>query len=311
MVNGVIIIDKPSGKTSYDIVEDVKKTLCARKAGHTGTLDPLATGVLPVCVNEGTKLARFFSMDSKEYKATMLMGVETDTLDIEGNLTAKKKPDVARGDIEDVLNSLAGEIKQTPPRYSAIKFKGKPMYKWARKGINLDLPGRMVKVHRITLEDVKLPYVTFFVACSKGTYIRSLCADIGEKLGCGACLAGLRRIRSGAFGERSALSLEGVHDQEKKVILKKNIISMVDALPGFSTIRVNRKIEDRLRAGYQPVIGDLAENHPSSLAVGDVVKIVSQGGGLVSLARMLYSFDKIPSLDSGEQIAKILRVFNC
>ncbi len=311
MVNGVIIIDKPSGKTSYDIVDDVKKTLCARKAGHTGTLDPLATGVLPVCINEGTKLVRFFSTDSKEYKATMLMGVETDTLDIEGNLTAQKKPDVVRGDIEDVLNSLAGEIKQIPPQYSAIKFKGKPMYKWARKGINLDLPPRMVKVHRITLEDVKLPYVTFFVACSKGTYIRSLCADIGEKLGCGACLAGLRRIRSGAFGERSALSLEGVHDQEKKVILKKNIISMVDALPGFSTIRVNQKLADRLKTGYQPVIEDLAGNSLSSLVAGDMVKFASPGGDLVSLARMLYSFDQISSLDSGEQIAKILRVFNC
>jgi tRNA pseudouridine 55 synthase len=221
MVNGIIIIDKPSGKTSYDIVEDVKKTLCARKVGHTGTLDPLATGVLPVCVNEATKLVRFFSTDSKEYKATMLMGVETDTLDIEGNLTAQKKPDVARGDIEDVLKSLAGKIKQIPPRYSAIKFKGKPMYKWARKGINFDIPPRMVEVHQITIEDVKLPYVTFFVACSKGTYIRSLCADIGEKLGCGACLAGLRRIRSGAFCERYALSLEGVHDRGKKEILEK------------------------------------------------------------------------------------------
>ncbi len=310
-MNGVIIIDKPSGKTSYDIVEDVKKSLCARKVGHTGTLDPLATGVLPVCINEATKLVQFFSTDSKEYKAEMLMGVTTDTLDIEGNLTAQKKPDVVRGDIEDVLKSLVGKIKQTPPLYSAIKFKGKPMYKWARKGVVFDPPGRMVEIHKITLEDVKLPYVTFFVACSKGTYIRSLCADIGEKLGCGACLAGLRRIRSGAFVERSALSLEGVQDREKKEILEKNIISMVDALPGFSTIYVNRKLEDRLRAGYQPVIGDLAENRPSSLVVGDVVKFVSPGGALVALARMLCSFDRISSLDSGEQMVKILRVFNC
>lgn len=310
MVNGVIIIDKPEGKTSHDVVEDVKKTLCAKKAGHTGTLDPLATGVLPVCINEATKLVQFFSTDSKEYRTTMLMGVETDTLDIEGNLIARRKPDVTRCDIEEVLKCMLGKIKQKPPRYSAIKFKGKPMYKWARKGIDFDPPPRVVEVHQITLEDVKLPYVTFTVACSKGTYIRSLCADIGEKLGCGACLAGLRRIRSGAFVEKSALSLEGIHARWEREILEKNIISMVDALPGFSTIHVNPELADRLKMGYQPVIGDLAENSLSSLIAGDVVKFVSSGGDLVALASALYSFDQIYSLDSKKQMVKILRVFN-
>ena len=309
-MNGVIIIDKPSGKTSYDIVEDVKKTLGVRKVGHTGTLDPLATGVLPVCINEATKLAQFFLADSKEYRATMLLGVETDTLDIEGKIIARKEPCVTKRDIENVLKSFAGKIEQAPPRYSAIKFKGKPMYRWARKGIVVNPNPRVIEVHQITLEDVELPYVTFLVSCSKGTYVRSLCSDIGEKLGCGACLSGLRRIRSGYFVEGLTISLENVHDQGKRRMLEKNIIPMVDALSGFPTIDVDQRLAGRLREGYQPTVGDMAENYVLSLATGDVVKFVSSGSHLVALARMLYSFEEASSLDSKKQLVKILRVFN-
>ncbi len=309
-MNGVIIIDKPSGKTSYDIVEDVKKTLGVRKVGHTGTLDPLATGVLPVCINEATKLAQFFLADSKEYRATMLLGVETDTLDIEGTIIAREEPCVARRNIEEVLSSFVGKIEQIPPRYSAVKYKGKPMYKWARRGIVVEPLPKVVEVYRITLEDVELPYVTFLVSCSKGTYIRSLCSDIGETLGCGACLSGLRRIRSGHFSEGSTISLESVHDQGKKEMLEKNIIPMVDALSSFSTIDVDQKLAGRLKEGYQPTVGDLVENYVPSLATGDMVKFVSPGSHLVALARMLYSFEEASSLDTKKQLVKILRVFN-
>ncbi len=308
-MNGVIIIDKPSGKTSYDVVEDVRKILGLRKVGHTGTLDPLATGVLPVCLNEATKLVQFFLKDSKEYRAAMLLGVETDTLDIEGKIIVRKKPNVNRSDIEGILSGLVGKIEQKPPRYSAIKFKGKPMYMWARKGVVLDPLSRVVEVHQITLEDIELPYVTFFVSCSGGTYIRSLCSDIGERLGCGACLAGLRRVRSGHFVEKSAVSLESVPSQKKKETLERNIISMVDALPGFSAIDIDQKLADRLKEGCQPAVGDLAENHLSFLAFADVVKFVTRGGRLVALARALYSSDQISSLDSEKQLFKILRVF--
>jgi len=310
-MNGVLIIDKPSGKTSYNIVEDVKKTLCARKVGHTGTLDPLATGVLPVCINEATKLVQFFSMDNKEYRATMLLGVETDTLDIEGKIIARKEPHITKSDIEGVLRGFMGKIEQHPPRYSAVKFKGKPMYKWARSGSTVNPLPRIIEIHQITLEKVEFPYVTFLVSCSKGTYIRSLCSDIGKRLGCGACLAGLRRIRSGHFVEEAAISLENIHGRQKGEILGKKVITMVDALSCFSTIAVDQKLAGRLREGYQPTIGDLADNHVPLLAAGDVVKFVSGGSCLVALARMLYSFDEISLLDSRKQLVKILRVFNC
>ncbi|MEA1935284.1 MAG: tRNA pseudouridine(55) synthase TruB [Thermodesulfobacteriota bacterium] len=310
-MNGVIIIDKPSGKTSYAVVENIKRILGVRKVGHTGTLDPLATGVLPVCINEATKLVQFFLMDSKEYRATMLLGIETDTLDIEGKITARKEPCVIRSNIEAVLSGFVGKIEQTPPRYSAVKYKGKPMYKWARKGHVVDPLPRMVEVHQITLEDVELPYVTFSVSCSKGTYIRSLCSDIGEKLGCGACLSALRRIKSGHFLEESAISFENVHDQKKVEILTKNLIPMIDALSRFPAIDVDQKLAGRLRNGYQPVIGDMVKNQVPVLAAGDVVKFVSGGNCLVALARKLYSFDQISSLDSKEQLVEIIRVFNC
>jgi tRNA pseudouridine55 synthase len=310
-MNGVIIIDKPSGKTSFAVVEHIKKILGARKVGHAGTLDPLATGVLPICVNEATKLAQFFLMDNKEYRATMLLGVETDTLDIEGEITAQQEPRVTRSGIENVLSSFVGKIEQTPPRYSAIKFKGKPLYKWARRGSAFDPAPRMVDIHQIILENIELPYVTFFVSCSKGTYIRSLCSDIGERLGCGACLSSLRRIRSGNFVEEAAISFENIDTEKKEEMLVKNLIPMVDTLSCFPTIDVDQKLAGRLRNGYQPVIGDMVADQIDTLTAGNVVKFVSGGNCLVALAKMLYSFDQISSLDSRKQLVEIIRVFNC
>lgn len=309
-MNGVIIIDKPSGKTSFAVVEHIKKILGARKVGHAGTLDPLATGVLPVCVNEATKLAQFFLTDNKEYRATMLLGVETDTLDIEGQITAQQEPRVTRGGIENVLCSFVGKIEQNPPRYSAVKFKGKPLYKWARRGSAVDPPPRMVDIHQIILENVELPYVTFFVSCSKGTYIRSLCSDIGERLGCGACLSALRRIRSGHFVEELAVSFENIDNQKKEEMLVKNLIPMVDTLSYFPTIDVDQRLAGRLRNGYQPLVGDISKNQIDDLTAGKVVKFVSGGNCLVALARMLYSFDRLSSLDSRKQLVEIIRVFN-
>lgn len=309
-MNGVIIIDKPSGKTSFTVVENIKKILGARKVGHTGTLDPLATGVFPVCINEATKLAQFFLMDGKEYRATMLLGIETDTLDIEGKITARKEPRVTKSDIEHALSSFVGKIEQKPPRYSAVKFKGKPLYKWARRGRAINPLPRTVDIYQIILENVDLPYVTFFVSCSKGTYIRSLCAEIGEILGCGACLSSLRRIRSGYFAEESAISLENINNQKTEEMLLKNLIPMVDALSCFPTIDVDQKLAGKLRNGHQPLVVDMAENQIDSFTAGQVVKFVSSGNCLVALARTLYSFDQISSLDSKEQLVEIIRVFN-
>jgi len=309
-MNGVLIIDKPSGRTSYDIVRDVKRLLGTKKVGHAGTLDPLATGVLTICVNEATKLARFFSNDDKDYRATMLMGVRTDTLDIEGKVIERCEPHLQAEAIKDVVESFAGRIEQKAPKYSAIKFKGKPLYKWTRQGVDIEPPLRRVELYRINVEEIKLPYVTFTVSCSKGTYIRSLCADIGSRLGCGACLTSLRRTRSGGFSEKDAISLKNIADGGKDGVLEKNLIPIADALPGICDISVDQDTVDRIRKGYQPDQDILNGKDIHLPERGALVKFVTKDGTLIAVAKMLFSPEEIFLLSDKERIVEILRVFN-
>lgn len=308
-MNGIIVIDKPAGKTSHDVVQDVKKILGAKKVGHTGTLDPLATGVLPVCINEGTKLAQFFNMDRKEYRATMLLGVTTDTYDVEGKIIAEARPCVGGEDIAKALLSLVGTRQQVPPPYSAVKYQGQPLYKWARKGINIVSLPRTIEIYHIFLEEVILPYVTFDVACSKGTYVRSLCLEIGEMLGCGACLAGLRRIKSGHYSEREAFALAGVEEKDRKEALVAHLIPLADVLPDLPVIPVDKPLAEKIRQGYQPVFDNLFPDHIPFLAAGDVLRF-KQERQLVAIARMLYQSDNLPALAGQERAVEILRVFN-
>ena len=308
-MNGVVVTDKPSGKTSYDVVEDVKRALSVRKAGHTGTLDPMATGVLPVCINEATKLVQFLSMDTKDYRATMLLGIRTDTQDIEGKIIARNEPNVGPSDIANVFNRFIGKIEQIPPRYSAIKFKGKSLYKWTRKGIAIEPPPRIVEIYNIGIDELKLPYITFSVSCSKGTYVRSLCSDIGDILGCGACLASLRRTRSGIFFEASAVSLESI-DDAKRERLSEHIIPLIDALPNLPVIYIDDAFAKKLREGYQPIAESFNTYHIPSLAAGDVIKFVDKNNNLVSIAKLLYASDQINTLDGMRQVIKMLRIFN-
>lgn len=308
-MNGVIIIDKPAGQTSHDVVRDIKKILGARKVGHTGTLDPLATGVLPVCVNEGTKLAQFFRLDSKEYRATMLLGVTTDTYDVEGKIVAEATPHVSREDIQGVLASLAGLREQVPPPYSAVKHRGKPLYKWARQGISIASPPRSIEIYQLSLEEVALPYVTFRIACSKGTYIRSLCQEIGAMLKCGACLAALRRTRSGSYSEKDSVALGGVEEKKKKELLSVHLISLAEALPDLPAMQVDRPLADKIRQGYQPIVDNLLSYHIPFLDVGDVLRITDERQ-LVAVVRMRCGSVDFHALGGQEQALEILRVFN-
>ncbi|MBN1612898.1 MAG: tRNA pseudouridine(55) synthase TruB [Deltaproteobacteria bacterium] len=309
-MNGVLVVDKPAGRTSFAVVSEVKKRTGARKAGHTGTLDPLATGVLPVCLNEATKLASFLALDSKDYRATMLLGVRTDTEDIDGSVLSRVDPDVSDADIHGTLGRFLGRYEQKPPRYSALKHQGRPLYKWARKGIVIDPPPRTVEIQNLEVESVSLPYVTFHISCSKGTYIRSLCAEAGDRLGCGACLAALRRMRSGAFTEASALAIGADGGWPERDEILRHIIPMADALPGVPAISVDANLAVKLRDGYQPVAAVLRGYPIPFLAAGDMVSFVDGGRRLVAAARMLYSTERMETLEGGRQAVKILRVFN-
>lgn len=309
MMNGVIVIDKPVGKTSHDVVSEVKKVLGVRKAGHTGTLDPLATGVLPVCLNEATKLSAFLAGEDKEYRATMLLGVKTDTMDIEGKVVDRSDKQVAEEKIRSVISGMMGTVKQVPPAYSAVKYCGKPSYKWARDGVLLDMEPREVTIRSIVIENISLPYVTFLVVCSKGTYIRSLCSDIGDRLGTGACLYGLRRLKSGIFSEDMAVGLNDEIFVGRQNELVEKIMPMADLLPFLATIELQGHSAERLRNGRQPSVEMLKEYDLPLLKTGDMIKFVN-GGYLLAVAQMLTPVNKLSEFDGKMQAARIIRVFN-
>jgi tRNA pseudouridine55 synthase len=309
-MNGVVVIDKPSGPTSRDVVEKVKRALGVRKAGHTGTLDPLATGVLPVCLDEATKLVQFLALDSKEYRATLLLGVRTDTLDTQGIVLTREEPRVSREQIEAALKGLKGKRKQVPPRYSAVKVRGRALYDWTRRGIDVEASAREVEIYDIRIEEIHLPEVTFAVACSKGAYIRSLCSEAGEALGCGGCMSALRRTRSGNFREEAAVALDGLTGEEKGERLSAHLLPLVELLPDLAVVDVDPALAERLQNGYQPDGEVLAHYHIPFLVAGDVVKITLQGKHLVAVARMLCASNELVSRGEKKQAVKILRVLN-
>jgi tRNA pseudouridine55 synthase len=309
-MNGVVIIDKPAGKTSHDIVSQVKRILGVKKAGHTGTLDPMATGVLPVCLNEATKLAGFLTADNKEYLATMLLGVKTDTQDTEGKIIGESDKVVTQDEIKAALAGMVGKIKQVPPAYSAVKYCGDPLYKWARKGVTPDVAPREVEIQSIVIEDISFPRVTFKVSCSKGTYIRTLCADVGELLGCGACLCGLRRLRSGFFSLDMAVSLDNMSAADKKNELAAKMLPMAKLLPLLTAIEIEDNFAARLRDGFQPSVAAMKAHVLPFLEAGDMIKFISSSGSLVALAEMVTPVSNFPETGDKCQAAKIVRVFN-
>jgi len=305
-VKGIVVIDKPTGKTSFDVVREVRALLETRKAGHTGTLDPLASGVLPVCLDEATKLVQFFADDDKEYVVTVQFGVETDTFDMEGKILALRPFELEEGDIREALPDFLGTQAQIPPRYSAVKVQGKPLYRWTRKGIAMDPPVRTVTVYRMELTDFAPPFGTFFIHCSKGTYVRSLCADLGRKLRCGATVAALRRTRSGRFREEDALSLEGLGPEEKRVLLQRQLISMEDALREMPSFVVDEKTENRIRNGRPPTEESLKKQVLPFLEKGNLIQFLSEGNRVVAIGKI----HDLPDENlTGERAIRIVRVF--
>ncbi len=196
-LNGVLVVDKPAGISSAKAVAIVKRLLGVRKAGHAGTLDPLATGILVCCLNRATRLAYFLLKGAKTYKAVLHLGVETDTQDATGNIITQHRNIIANeAEIRAVIKRFEGKIKQLPPVYSALKHDGVPLYKLARRGKPVQKPAREVFIKKIRIHAIDLPYIRFTVSCSTGVYIRALCADIGTTLGCGGHLKELRRVAS-------------------------------------------------------------------------------------------------------------------
>ena len=246
-LNGIIVINKPKNYTSHDVVAKVKKLLNIKKVGHTGTLDPNATGVLPLLLNSGTKLSKYLIEHDKEYEVTLKLGIRTDTLDGEGKVLEKKEVDRKMLEntkqIEKVLNSFTGKQTQVPPMYSAIKVKGKKLYEYAR-GENVEVQPRQIEIYNIELQkvDIKKQEIEFKVQCSKGTYIRTLCEDIATKLGTIGYMKELNRTKVGKFGLEEAITIEKLEEYiENKKYEDLNIITMEELLKEKEKIVLNEK----------------------------------------------------------------------
>lgn len=276
----IIALNKPKDITSQDAVTKVKKILKIKKAGHTGTLDPMATGLLLVCINRATRLASYFSDLGKEYRAVMKLGETTDTQDAYGKIIARSdKIEIGNNIIEECLLSFKGNILQQPPMFSALKHEGQPLYKLARKGIDVDRKPREVSIYDIDLINIDFPYVTFRVACSKGTYIRTLCDDTGKKLGIGAHLFELERTAIGPFRIEDSLSFDELKNTDINEAGIKGIYTMDKALSWLPELKIDDVTEKAVKHGNPIRVLSLSDDCKKA----EAVRIKSSDGYLLAV----------------------------
>jgi tRNA pseudouridine55 synthase len=248
-LHGYVVIDEPAGWTSHDVVAKMRRILGERKIGHAGTLDPAATGVLPILIGEATKLMGYLADHDKEYRAVVRLGVSTDTQDLSGRvLTERPVPSLASGDMEPVFARFTGRIRQTPPMYSALHHEGRRLYELAREGVEVPREPREVVVHSIELESVDGPRVTLRVVCGKGTYVRTLAADIGEALGCGAAVETLARLRVGPFTVAQAVPWPDL-ERGSAEALRERIAAPDTALAGWRAVQLDARAAEAFRHG--------------------------------------------------------------
>jgi tRNA pseudouridine55 synthase len=325
--NGIVVVDKPVGISSYDVVRKLKQLLSGVKIGYLGTLDPLATGVLPVLLGEGTKLAPFLEAGHKAYEAALHLGVTTDTQDKEGQVLQSvdlRGYDLSPQKIEEVIERFRGRIMQLPPMYSALKQKGEPLYRLARRGEEAERALREVEIYELQVTRIDPPSLHLYIECSKGTYIRTVAHDIGGELGCGAHVAALRRTRSGPFSIEDALSLEAIEALLKAGKLKERIIPLAQAMGFLPVVEVGeadalqisngqvitlagascRSGENARQGGRQEVPqGAQQGGRKEGRKEGEVVRVVAKkGGGLVAVG----------AIQPGEEglVLRPLRVFH-
>jgi len=283
-LNGVILLDKPTGITSQTAVLRLKRLLAAEKAGHTGTLDPMAEGLLPVCFGEATKFSHLLLDADKTYRAIIRLGVVTSTGDMEGTVTARVPVSVEQSTVEAILPSFVGEGLQTPPMYSAVKHAGKPLYKYARAGLDIVRQPRPIHIRRIELDAFSGDELTVTLTCSKGTYVRVLAEDVGRALGCGACLSGLRRMAIGTFDADAAVSLDAL--QEMTLRARETCLLPVDALvSALPRIDLDAAQARRIRTGlavhdvHAAAAGLVRVYGPAQEYIG--VAMVQNGGTMI------------------------------
>jgi len=277
LISGVIVIDKPIGMTSHDVVQLVRKGTNIRRAGHTGTLDPRASGVLVVLVGPAVRLSEYVSASDKRYQAVIQLGTSTDTYDADGRVLSTTSVDISEKQFNDVLQSFVGEIEQVPPPYSSVKVKGRHAYDMARNGEEVDLEPRTINVYNLDLLEWAPPEAVIDVYCSSGTYVRSLANDLGEKLGCGAHLIGLRRTKSGRFTLRDAVPLRKLREAFENNSWQNFIIPAAEALSDWPAIELNVEQLDIVRHGRRI---------PADPGSGKMARAISEDGELIGLLEL-------------------------
>lgn len=259
MISGIINVYKEKGFTSHDVVAKMRGILKQKKIGHTGTLDPDAEGVLPVCLGTGTKLCDMLADRSKTYRAVLLLGQVTDTQDVTGTVLSAASVNCCEDQVKACILSFLGEYDQIPPMYSALKVQGKKLYELARAGVEVERAARRVFIYDIQIESIKLPEVSFTVSCSKGTYIRTLCNDIGAKLGCGGCMKSLKRTRVGIFSAEESLKLSEIETLQREGKLSEHIVPVDQMFPELLQVHVLPEFDKLIKNGNPMKSGQLKE----------------------------------------------------
>ena len=295
MINGVINVYKEKGFTSHDVVAKLRGIVKQKKIGHTGTLDPDATGVLPVCLGNATKLCDMLTDKSKEYVTTMRLGFCTDTQDISGNILEQKEVCVAEDKVREVIASFVGNYDQIPPMYSALKVNGKKLYELAREGIEVERKARSIEIYEIEIMDISLPDITMRVHCSKGTYIRTLCHDIGMKLECFGTMVELKRTKVAAFLLENAYKLSDIEEMVKTQKLNE-ILTKTEDMFEYLSVRVAPPYEKLLFNGNPIYLNQIMER----IRIGDKEKV------------KVYANDKFCAIyecDEAKHILKPVKMF--
>jgi tRNA pseudouridine55 synthase len=273
-MSGVLVVDKPVGMTSHEVVQIIRRGTNIRRAGQTGTLDPRASGVLVILIGPAVRLSEYVSASDKRYQAVIRLGANTDTYDSDGKVTSTNPIDVTEEKFETELKKFIGEITQTPPPYSAIKMQGRPAYEMAREGEEVEMQPRIINVYSLDVLEWAPPEVTVDVHCSSGTYVRSLAFELGEKLGCGAMLSGLRRTKSGRFTLKEAVPLRKLIESFDNNSWYKFVIPAAEALAEWTALSLNNEQVEAIRHGHRI---------PGEGKAGEMVRGITEQGELVAL----------------------------
>ncbi len=305
-LHGFVPVNKEVGPSSHDTVNRLRNILGYRKIGHTGTLDPAACGLLLICLGKGCKIVQFLSEWDKEYLAKIKLGEETDTYDAQGKiLKVEKNLNLGEDKIKKVVLSFLGENWQVSPSYSALKFKGKKLYQYAREGKNVPKKLKKIKISSIEIEKIDSPFINIKVTCSSGTYIRTLAHDIGRKLGCGAHLSMLFRTRVGPFELKEALTLQDIRKEKQRN--SDFFVTIEDVLNDLPSLVIKTDYKNRVKNGM-----DLKSNHIDSIekdfSKGDRLTIKDESGRILAIGESVYSSEQILKNENQKKIFKYKRV---